>query len=162
SRQAVACRRPTRCRTPMGRRYRCEGDSMNGVIDNELSDKIKQYWNERAASTAPASAQATTYDVFLRELEIAKFKQKISEASLPAGSTIVDLGCGDGHATVNIAAAFPSFRFIGIDWSENMLTLARTRCSAHQGLSERMSFHQEDMRRVSNLLRGEKFEVFLT
>jgi ubiquinone/menaquinone biosynthesis C-methylase UbiE len=135
---------------------------MNGVIDHELFGKIKQYWDERAGSTDPASAQATTYDVFMRDLEIAKFKQKISEASLPAGSTVVDLGCGDGHATVNVAAAFPSLRFIGIDWSANMLALARKRCSAHQGLSERTSFHEGDMRRVSNVLHGEKFEVFLT
>ena len=128
----------------------------------KLSGKIKQYWDERAKGTEPASAQATTYDVFLRDLEIAKFKQKISEASLPEGSTVVDLGCGDGYATVNVAAAFPTLRFIGIDWSEDMLALARKRCTAHSGLAERMSFRQGDMRRVSDVLNGKKFEVFLT
>lgn len=57
------------------------------VVDREIFGKIKQYWDERAGSPDPASAQATTWDVFLRDLEIAKFKQKISEAPLPAGST---------------------------------------------------------------------------
>ena len=135
---------------------------MTAITNPELSGKIKQYWDERAKGTEPASVQATTFDVFLRDLEIAKFKQKIAEAALPEGSTVVDLGCGDGHATVNVAAAFPTLRFIGIDWSDDMLTLARQRCTAHSGLAERMSFRQGDMRRVSDVLKGKKFEVFLT
>ena len=113
-----------------------EGDGMSMDLDPEVSEKIKKYWDERARGTEPDSAQATTYDVFLRDLEIAKFKQKISDASLPQGSTVVDLGCGDGYATVNVAAAFPSLRFIGIDWSEDMLALARKRCSVQSGLPE--------------------------
>jgi len=135
---------------------------MTAITNPELSGKIKQYWDERAKGTEPASVQATTFDVFLRDLEIAKFKQKIAEIALPEGSTVVDLGCGDGHATVNVAAAFPTLRFIGIDWSDDMLTLARQRCTAHSGLAERMSFRQGDMRRVSDVLKGKKFEVFLT
>ena len=135
---------------------------MSTNLDPEVSEKIKKYWDERARGTEPDSAQATTYDVFLRDLEIAKFKQKISDASLPQGSTVVDLGCGDGYATVNVAAAFPSLRFIGIDWSEDMLALARKRCSVQSGLPERMSFRQGDMRRLSDALKSDKFEVFLT
>ncbi len=135
---------------------------MSQVINPELSAKIKKYWDERARGTEQSSAQATTYDVFLRDLEIAKFKQKISEASLPAGSTVVDLGCGDGHATTNVAAAFPQLRFIGIDWSEDMLAHARKRAADQPGLAERMSFYQGDMRRVTDVLKGQKHEVFLT
>jgi len=135
---------------------------MSQVVNPELSAKIKKYWDERARGTEQSSAQATTYDVFLRDLEIAKFKQKITEAALPAGSTVVDLGCGDGHATTNVAAAFPTLRFIGIDWSEDMLAHARKRCADHPGLPERMSFHQGDMRRVTDVLKGQKHEVFLT
>lgn len=143
--------------------YSCEREG-NGMSqgDPKLSDKIKQYWDERAKGTEPTSAQATTYDVFLRDLEIAKLKQKISAASLPQGSTVVDLGCGDGYATVNIAAAFPSIRFIGIDWSEDMLALAEKRCLAQPGLRDRVSFRQGDMRRLSDAIQAEKFEVFLT
>jgi len=135
---------------------------MSMDLDPELSANIKRYWDERARGTEPASAQATTYDVFLRDLEIAKFKQKIAEAALPEGSTVVDLGCGDGYTTVNVALAFPSLRFIGIDWSEDMLALARNRCSGQASLEERMSFRQGDMRRVSDALKSEKSEVFLT
>ena len=63
---------------------------------------------------------------------------------------------------MNIAAAFPSIRFIGIDWSEDMLALAEKRCLAQPGLRDRMSFRQGDMRRLSDAIQAEKFEVFLT
>ena len=136
---------------------------MNTVFfDSEMSDKIKRYWNERARETDPASAQATTYDVFLRELEITKLKDKISTASLPHGSTVVDLGCGDGYATVGLAAAFPTVRFIGIDWSEEMLALAEKRLLAQSGLLDRVSFRLGDMRRLSTSVQADRFEVFLT
>jgi len=135
---------------------------MSTDLDPKLSADIKRYWDERARGTEPESAQATTYDVFLRNLEIAKFKQKIAEAALPEGSTVVDLGCGDGYTTVNVAMDFPSLRFIGIDWSEDMLTLARNRCSDQAGLPERMSFRQGDMRRVSDAMKSDRAEVFLT
>jgi ubiquinone/menaquinone biosynthesis C-methylase UbiE len=136
---------------------------MNTVIfESEMSDKIKRYWNERASKTDPASAEATTYDVFFRELEITKLREKITGASLPHGSTVIDLGCGDGYSTVSLAAAFPTVRFIGIDWSEEMLGLAEKRLSAQSGLLNRVSFRQGDMRRLSTSLEDDKFEVFLT
>ncbi len=128
----------------------------------ELSQKIKKYWSERAAETDPSSAQATTYDVFLRELEIVKLKEKIAAASLPHGSTVVDVGCGDGFSTVNIATAFPTLRFIGVDWSREMLALAEKRRSADPELLERVSFRIGDMRDLSTSLLADRFEVFLS
>src|SRR5262245_18299370 len=125
------------------RRSQEEGNGVD-TIDVELSDRIKEYWDTRAKSTEPTSMQATTYDVFLRELEIEKLKEKISALCLPEGSTVIDVGCGDGHATVNIASAFPSLCFIGIDWSENMLALAEKKCTAQPGLSDRVSFRKGD------------------
>lgn len=135
---------------------------MTSVSASQLSKEIKQYWDERARGTALSSKQATTYDVFLRELEIKKLRQKILAASLPADSTVVDLGCGDGHATLSLAASFPSIRFIGIDWSEDMLTLAERRCKNQEGHSDRVSFRQADMRSFSDAVQEEKFEAFLT
>ncbi|MEC3976056.1 class I SAM-dependent methyltransferase [Amycolatopsis sp. H20-H5] len=43
---------------------------------------------------------------------------------LTAGASLLDLGCGTGHA-VNVAAqAFPSSRFLGIDISEQVIAMA--------------------------------------
>lgn len=130
--------------------------------NSEMSNKIKQYWSDRARTTDPSSVQATTYDVFLREHEIATLKKKIAALSLPSGSTIVDLGCGDGYATVNLASAFPPLRFIGVDWSDDMLNIGRRRLASKPELDSTVSFRQGDMRRLSDSLKSEKFEVFLT
>jgi ubiquinone/menaquinone biosynthesis C-methylase UbiE len=135
---------------------------IEGLPAEQMSQDIRQYWNDRARSTDPASKQATTYDVFLRELEIAKLKERLRECSLPQGSTVVDLGCGDGYATVSIAAAFPDARFIGVDWSEDMLNLAEQRLSPEPELSGRVSFRQGDMRSLWDSLEDERFEAFLT
>jgi len=133
-----------------------------GLPAEQLSDDIRQYWNDRARSTDPDSKQATTYDVFLRELEIAKLKEKLAACSLPRGSAIVDLGCGDGYATVSLAAALPEVRVIGVDWSEEMLGLAQQRLSAEPAISDRVSFRQGDMRRLSESLGDERFAAFTT
>jgi ubiquinone/menaquinone biosynthesis C-methylase UbiE len=136
---------------------------MNETFANpEMSDSIKQYWNDRARDTEPTSAQATTYDVFLRDIEIAKLKEKLTASSLPHSSTVIDLGCGDGYSTVNLATVFPTVRFIGVDWSEEMLGLAEARLSTQPELLERVSFRAGDMRRLSASLKGERFEVFLS
>jgi SAM-dependent methyltransferase len=127
----------------------------------KLSKEIKKYWDERARSTDSDTKQATTYDVYLRELEIAKLKERLTAASLFDGATVVDLGCGDGHATVSIAEAFPKLKFLGIDWSEDMLAQARGRCEK-MGLGGRVSFRQGDMRKLFEIVEGEKFEVFYT
>jgi ubiquinone/menaquinone biosynthesis C-methylase UbiE len=130
--------------------------------DPGISDKIKQYWGDRAKSTDPSSVQATTYDVFLREHEISTLKERIAALSLPIGSTIVDLGCGDGYATVSLAATFPTLRFIGVDWSEEMLAIAEKRVLAQPALRATVSFRVGDMRNLSASLKSDKFQVFLS
>ena len=132
------------------------------ISDPEKSAKIKQYWDERASVTPADSVQATTYDVFLREHEIATLKAKIADLSLPAGSTVIDVGCGDGHATVSLAAAFPTLRFIGVDWSEDMLDLAAKKADAQPELRGTVSFRVGDMRSLSEALGNDKFEVAIT
>jgi len=126
------------------------------------SDQIKQYWSERASETDPASLQATTYDVCLRQHEIATLQRCIAGLQLPAGSTVVDVGCGDGHATATLAAQFPALRFIGVDWSEQMLARAERKLAAQPGLRQTTSFRVGDMRNLSASLHGERFAVCLS
>lgn len=132
------------------------------ISDPDKSGKIKQYWSERANATPATSVQATTYDVFLREHEIATLKEKIAGLSLPAGSTVVDVGCGDGHATTSLAATFPTLQFIGVDWSDEMLDLAAKKAAVHPEPRGMVSFRVGDMRRLSAALRTDKFAVFMT
>jgi ubiquinone/menaquinone biosynthesis C-methylase UbiE len=132
------------------------------ISDPERSAEIKQYWSERATATPAGSVQATTYDVFLREHEIATLKEKIAGLSLPAGSTVVDVGCGDGHSTISLAAEFPALRFIGVDWSDEMLGLAAEKTAAQPEPVDNVSFRVGDMRHLSAALGTDKFAVFVT
>jgi len=130
--------------------------------DPPKSESIKHYWSERARATDPCSLQATTYDVFLREHEIATLKHRIAGLSLPPGATVLDVGCGDGHATVSLAAEFPALRFLGLDWSEEMLVRAAQAVAARPALRDTLSFRVGDMRDLDSSLHAERFDVCLS
>src|ERR1700726_2238684 len=55
-------------------------------------------------------------------------------AQIPASnpSSIFDLGCGPGNVMELLAAAFPSATIVGLDLSDNMLAVARTRVAIAQ------------------------------
>lgn len=132
------------------------------ISNPEQSDKIRQYWSDRARSTDPASLQATTYDVFLREHEIATLKTRIAALSLPPGSIVLDVGCGDGYATASLAAEFPTVRFMGIDWSEEMVSRAHEKLVADPLLRQTVSFRVGDMRDLSSSVGAGRFDVCLS
>ncbi len=44
---------------------------------------------------------------------------------LETGITVADIGCGSGHAVNLLAEAFPNSRFVGIDFSDQALEVAR-------------------------------------
>lgn len=60
-------------------------------------------------------------------------------AGRPATGAVVDLGCGPGHATIEIARRSPSLTIIGIDPSADMVELARAN-AAKAGLDDRVRF----------------------
>ena len=93
------------------------------------AEHIKRYWTERAAGDA--SAQSTTQDVYLREIEYRGLRDKIEEYS---PKTVVDLGCGDGRTTARLARDFNTIGFTGIDYAASMIENA-TRLAAEKGIS---------------------------
>ena len=60
-------------------------------------------------------------------------------ARLESGIDVADIGCGQGHATLLMAAAFPNSRFHGFDTHAASLAEAR-RHAAAAGLGERATF----------------------
>lgn len=130
--------------------------------DPAKSERIRQYWGERASTTDPSSRQATTYDVFLREHEIATLRGRIAGLALPPGARVLDVGCGDGYATVKLAAHFPHLRFIGVDWSEEMLRRAERALAAEPAARGAASFRVGDMRALDASLGAERFDVCLS
>lgn len=88
---------------------------------------------------------ADIYDVFGSEDFCMALTGHILEAleryHLPAGAQIVDVACGTGVITVELARA--GYDLIGIDLSEDMLTHARKR-AGKAGVE--IAFHRMDMR----------------
>lgn len=107
-------------------------------------DDIKKYWNDRAATDS--SAQSTTQDFYLREIELAALSERIAKFS-PA--RVADVGCGDGRTTSRLAIKFASTNFTGFDYSSSMIDNARDSVEA-EGLSN-IRFEQSD---ISNGLVG--------
>ena len=61
------------------------------------------------------------------------------DAKLQAGATVADLGCGLGASTVLLAQEYPSSTFVGSDYHERSIELARKR-AADAGVADRTQF----------------------
>jgi 2-polyprenyl-3-methyl-5-hydroxy-6-metoxy-1,4-benzoquinol methylase len=58
---------------------------------------------------------------------------------LVAGARVADVGCGLGASTVLLAQEYPASRFVGSDYHEGSIELARKR-AADAGVSDRVTF----------------------
>jgi SAM-dependent methyltransferase len=65
--------------------------------------------------------------------------------ALERGARVADVGCGHGHSTVLMAAAFGRSTFAGYDTHEASLEAARAEAEA-AGVSERVEFERADAR----------------
>jgi SAM-dependent methyltransferase len=79
----------------------------------------------------------------------AAYRRELIGAWLPAldgvmeklerGARVADVGCGHGASTVLMAAAFPASRFVGVDYHEASIAIARER-AAEAGVADRVEF----------------------
>lgn len=113
-----------------------------------MKEAIKEYWEERAKQNA-TTPEATTNDLYLRELEISTLVKTLGGLGLATGGTVLDVGCGDGYTTVAVAEALTELRFTGIDYSENMIAIGRQRISEKPQLKDRVTFGVGDATNLS-------------
>lgn len=76
---------------------------------------------------------------------------------LEEGITVADIGCGAGYAVSLLAETFPNSRFVGIDFSEQALEMARAEASRRGVLN--VTFEARD---VANLDAFEEFDFIST
>jgi trans-aconitate 2-methyltransferase len=74
-------------------------------------------------------------------------RELIHKLELKGDETILDIGCGDGKVTAEIAAAVRNGSVLGIDSSEAMIALARSRHPAEA--FPNLRFSMEDARSLS-------------
>jgi trans-aconitate methyltransferase len=102
------------------------------------SEEIRKYWNARAANDN--SAQSTTNDVYLREIEC-QVLSNIIKKHLP--KKVADVGCGDGRTTAYLAKNYPDTFFFGFDYSSSMVENAEQ--VNHSATVSNLTFKQSDI-----------------
>ena len=126
-----------------------------------MNEKIKQYWEERAAKNSNNSS-ATTGDIWLRELEIITLIKTLKEIGLLKNSNVLDVGCGDGYSTLKIAKAFHGINFTGIDYSKNMIKTATTMLKKNPNLIENVRFLVGDILELEKHFTNSYFDVIIS
>jgi ubiquinone/menaquinone biosynthesis C-methylase UbiE len=126
-----------------------------------MGNKIKNYWEERA-SLHQNSVTGTTNDVYLRELEIKTFCDTLKNLGINKNSKILDVGCGDGYTTLNIAKSFPESSFEGVDYSENMIGNAKVNLQNYKGALVNVNFKVADATNIQNYFPDETFDFILS
>ena len=109
-----------------------------------MSEKIRQYWDERAGQNA-GELTATTQDVWMRHLEVATLIGLIEELAPPAGARIADMGCGDGNTLLALAPRFRDYRFSGFDYAPQMIETANNNLAALGAEGSNLQFSVGDV-----------------
>jgi trans-aconitate 2-methyltransferase len=74
-------------------------------------------------------------------------QELIPKLKLSGSEALLDIGCGDGKITAAVAKCLPQGQVIGIDNSEDMISLAR--CSFPQEMYPNLSFQRMDARAIT-------------
>ncbi len=109
-----------------------------------MKEQIRAYWEERAEQYL-ADPASTTDDVYLRELEISTIARVLRSLLGSGPAKVLDVGCGDGYATLNVARELPELSFTGVDYSPNMIRMAEERLAGMPYLKKRLVFKVGDV-----------------
>ena len=103
---------------------------------------------------------ATAPDTYYRNLEIERIEDYLKD-----GKTILDVGCGNGYSTLKFAQKFKKAKFVGVDYSEEMIKWAsRNLEKAPSSVVRRVAFEVGDVRKLSKLpaLAGGRFDFIVS
>jgi ubiquinone/menaquinone biosynthesis C-methylase UbiE len=117
---------------------------------------IKDYWNDRAATD---KGNATTNDVFMRELERETLITHLRRLGCHSGSRMLDAGCGDGGTIFALDEAF-SCALTGCDYSTPMIDLARQKLA--DSPNPRIDFVVADVREIGATFDARSFDFIST
>ncbi|MFH1536886.1 MAG: class I SAM-dependent methyltransferase [Patescibacteria group bacterium] len=119
--------------------------------------KIKEFWKEQAKEFKESDL-ATAPDTYYRDLEINRI-----EAYLKDAKNILDIGCGNGYSTIKFAKKYKKAKFLGIDYSEEMVKYASKSLSKNKNLKNRVKFAVGDVLSLSKHLPDEnRFDFIIS
>ncbi len=109
------------------------------MTDRFHQEQIRDFWTQQARTHGQASAASWT-DGPAIDLEIAQLLKRLSD-----GDEILDVGCGNGHSTMQLAAGC-KIKIRGVDYIPEMVDHARRRLATAPGaLRERVQFDVGDV-----------------
>lgn len=114
-------------------------------------EQIKEFWDKRAREHGE-DWRATLGEKYLRLLEI---QTVVDQITICRPSTVMDVGCGNGYSTKEFALRFPQSTFVGVDFSEEMISQAQKK---HP---DNASFQVSDVTDDSTLPKG-PFDLIVT
>ncbi len=118
---------------------------------NKEIHKIKEFWDGRA-ETFQMKPQATTMDIWLRQIEINQLESEIKNNFY--NEKILDIGCGNGYSTIELARRCKDSYFVGVDYSEKMITLANKKWDTlAKEVRDRVEFFVDDILCFENSYR---------
>ena len=87
-------------------------------------DQIRDHWDSLAKKYG-LDLKSTTKTPTIKKLEINALARAISNTKDAAQTkSILEVGCGNGHNIFALSRLFPDYYFHGLDYSEEMITLA--------------------------------------
>jgi ubiquinone/menaquinone biosynthesis C-methylase UbiE len=110
----------------------------------EIDQKVKDFWGAEA-NEHKDSQLATNPDTNYRAFEIEQIIEFVKD-----GSTVLDIGCGNGYSTILFAKRFPNVKILGIDYSPPMIEHATSALKKHRELMNRVSFRVGDVLDLSS------------
>lgn len=115
-----------------------------------------EFWDQQAKAHGPSDI-ATNPDQHYRKLEIERILTVLGQ--IPHDS-ILDVGCGNGYTTHQIAAKFPDAEVAGVDFSKRMIDEA----IRHNSLSGNIDYFCGDVLSLSrsNGVSHRQFDVVLS
>jgi ubiquinone/menaquinone biosynthesis C-methylase UbiE len=125
---------------------------MKEVISND--QVIKEHYKLQADKHSD-SALSTMEDPITRQKEVAVIRNFFS---LPvvrqSAKNVLEIGCGNGYTLNILSGEFPAYSFTGLDFSEDLLKIARGRNL------KGVTFKQGDARKLD--FESESFDVIYT
>lgn len=97
--------------------------------------KIRDFWDSQASQYGE-DLLASTPDFIAKRLEIRALLR-----FLPEEGRVLDVGCGNGSMTLLLAAERPKMTFVGVDYSQRMIEIAKRNLENRKAnLDERIDF----------------------
>ena len=127
---------------------------------NSEIEKIKRYWEEQVKQFEGGSL-ATNPDEYGRELEIKTLVKHLKQ--YPNLKRVLDIGCGTGYTTIEIAKRLSDILISGADYLESVVKSAQANLSRENNkVQARTDFFPLDI--LTNDREGlkNKYEIIIT